>query len=98
MNSDKFKNFKYSLRLKEDEIGIYQCIERIYQNSSISYETRNPFTLNGNHVSAKLTVEDCNHGINPNLFFWVRISSPCWFSLNNSETLKAVTLVFCSIQ
>ena len=24
--------------------------------------------------------------------------SPCWFSLNNSETVKAVTLVFCSIQ
>ena len=23
---------------------------------------------------------------------------PCWFSLNNSETLKAVTLVFYNIQ
>ena len=23
---------------------------------------------------------------------------PCWFSLNNSETVKAVTLTFCSIQ
>ena len=23
---------------------------------------------------------------------------PCWFSLNNSETVKAVTLAFCSIQ
>ena len=22
----------------------------------------------------------------------------CWFSLNNSETVKAVTLIFCSIQ
>ena len=22
---------------------------------------------------------------------------PCWFSLNNSETVKAVTLAFCSI-
>ena len=50
MSSDKFKNFKYSLRLKEDEIGIYQCIEKTYQNSSISHETRNPFTLSGNHV------------------------------------------------
>ena len=25
-------------------------------------------------------------------------SSPCWYSLNNSETVKAVTLAFCSIQ
>ena len=24
--------------------------------------------------------------------------TPCWFSLNNSETAKAVTLTFCSIQ
>ena len=23
---------------------------------------------------------------------------PCWFSLNNSETVKAITLAFCSIQ
>ena len=23
---------------------------------------------------------------------------PCWFSLSNSETVKAVTLAFCSIQ
>ena len=23
---------------------------------------------------------------------------PCWFSLNNSETVKALTLAFCSIQ
>ena len=98
MNSDKFKNFKYSLRLKEHEIGIYQCIARIYQNSSISYETRNPITFKGNHVSAKLIVEDCNHTNNPNLLFWVRILSPCWFSLNNSETLKALFLAFCSIQ
>ena len=29
INSDKFKNFKYSLWLKDDEIGIYQCIARI---------------------------------------------------------------------
>ena len=26
------------------------------------------------------------------------ILPPCWFSLNNSETVKAVTLAFCSIQ
>ena len=24
--------------------------------------------------------------------------SPCWFSLNNSETVKAVALAFCGIQ
>ena len=24
-------------------------------------------------------------------------NSPCWFSLNNSETVKAATLAFCSI-
>ena len=23
--------------------------------------------------------------------------TPCWFSLNKSETVKAVTLAFCSI-
>ena len=23
--------------------------------------------------------------------------TPCWFALNNSETVKAVTLTFCSI-
>ena len=26
------------------------------------------------------------------------ILPPCWFSLNKSETVKAVTLAFCSIQ
>ena len=26
------------------------------------------------------------------------ILPPCWFSLNNSETVKAATLEFCSIQ
>ena len=26
------------------------------------------------------------------------ILPPCWFSFNNSETVKAVTLAFCSIQ
>ena len=25
------------------------------------------------------------------------LTSPCWFSLNNSERAKAVTLEFCSI-
>ena len=24
--------------------------------------------------------------------------SPCWFSLNNLETVKGITLAFCSIQ
>ena len=28
---------------------------------------------------------------------WGVILPPCWFSLNNSETVKAVTLAFCSI-
>ena len=43
--------------------------------------------------------------INPNLVVmgWgggggVNSPSPCWFSFNNSETEKAVTLAFCSIQ
>ena len=25
-------------------------------------------------------------------------TTPCWFFLNNSETIKAVTVAFCSIQ
>ena len=30
---------------------------------------------------------------------WIRVNfSPCWFSLNNSEAFKAVTLTFCIIQ
>ena len=36
----------------------------------------------------------------PLTLIWVGVGLPssCWFSLNNSETLKAVTLAFCSIQ
>ena len=29
---------------------------------------------------------------------WRVILPPCWFSLNNSETVKGATLAFCSIQ
>ena len=50
INSDKFENLKNSLQLKEDEIGLYQCTARISQNSLKPYETRNPITLNRNHV------------------------------------------------
>ena len=50
INSDKFENLKNSLQLKEDEIALYQCTARISQNSLIPYETRNPITLNRNHV------------------------------------------------
>ena len=34
------------------------------------------------------------------ILIWVggNFIPPCWFSLNNSETVKAVTLAFCSIQ
>ena len=35
---------------------------------------------------------------NPNLGGGRGVVLPCWFSLNNSETVKAVTLTFCSIQ
>ena len=41
------------------------------------------------HVKTSL-LEDFNSGILP--------PPPCWFSLNNSETVKAVTLAFCNIQ
>ena len=35
------------------------------------------------------------------ILIWVRGGdnfTPCWFSLNDSETVKTVTLAFCSIQ
>ena len=66
INSDKFKNLKNSLRLKEDEIGLYRCTARMSQNSSIPYETRNPIILNRNHVLTKLIVEDCHYRIKHN--------------------------------
>ena len=30
-------------------------------------------------------------------YFWFSCGFSCWFFLNNSETMKAVTLAFCSI-
>ena len=66
INSDKFENLKNSLRLKEDEIGLYRCTARISQNSSMPYETRNPIILNRNHLLAKLIVEDCHCRIKHN--------------------------------
>ena len=66
INSDKFESLKNSLQLKEDEIGLYQCTARISQNSLIPYETRNPITLNRNHVLTKLIVEDCHYCIKHN--------------------------------
>ena len=30
--------------------------------------------------------------------FYTQLASPYWFCLNNSDTVKAVTLAFCSIQ
>ena len=48
---------KTSLRLNEDEIGLYRCTARISQNSSMPYETRKPIILNRNHV------EDCHYHI-----------------------------------
>ena len=36
--------------------------------------------------------------INPNLGGGGGHFTPCWFSLNKSETVKAVTLLFNSIQ
>ena len=32
------------------------------------------------------------------IWVWGVLLLPCWFSLNNSETVKDVTLAFCSIQ
>ena len=66
INSDKFENLKNSLRLTEDEIGLYRCTATISQNSSIPYETRNPIILNRNHVLTKLIVEDCHYRIKHN--------------------------------
>ena len=66
INSDKFENLQNSLRLKEDEIGLYRCTARISQNSSIPYETRNFIILNRNHLLKKLIVEDCHYRIKHN--------------------------------
>ena len=37
-----------------------------------------------------------NSAINPNL--GEDVFTPCWFSLNNSETIEAIILEFCRIQ
>ena len=53
----------------------------------------------------KSTFNVCKMKVNLNMTFltiiWVELPpSPvrCWFSLNNSETVKPVTLIFCIIQ
>ena len=41
------------------------------------------------------------HAVNPNLGGGAKFYPPplpSWFSLNNSKTIKAVTLEFCSIE
>ena len=38
----------------------------------------------------------CSYGYKLTLI-WVCKITPCWFSLNNSEKVKAATLAFCSI-
>ena len=45
----------------------------------------------------KVFTESCNL-INPNLGAGNFTPPPCWFSLNNSKTEKAVTLGFCGIE
>ena len=44
-------------------------------------------------ASVKIHVESAIQRVNPNLG-----GNLCWFSLNNSETVRAVTLAFCIIQ
>ena len=45
----------------------------------------------------KVNLKETND-FNPNLGGGGVILPTCWFSLNNSETAKAVTLAFCSIE
>ena len=45
-----------------------------------------------------LSTSFCFPQVNPNLGGGGVILHPCWFSLNYSETVKAVTLAFCIIQ
>ena len=66
INSDKFENLKNSLRLKEDEIGLYRCTARKSQRSSTPSENRNPIILNRNHLLTKLIVEVCHYRIKHN--------------------------------
>ena len=63
INSDKFENLQNSLRLKENEIGLYRCNARISQNSSILYET---IILNRKKLLTKLIVGDCHYRIKHN--------------------------------
>ena len=59
-------------------------------NFSLQKVTENSF--------AESTLKYLHNYFNPNLGgeWWV-ILPPSWFSLHNSETVKAVTLAFCSI-
>ena len=66
INSDKFENLKNSLRLKEDEIGLYRCTARKSQSSSTPSENRNPIILNRNNLLTKLIVEVCHYRIKHN--------------------------------
>ena len=50
-------------------------------------------TLTGDYLLKNLTCR-----FNPNLDGGVKFILPCWFSLNNSETLKAVVLLICNVQ
>ena len=52
-------------------------------------------------LSRTITLKDLNEldtALNPNLGVGSNFKPCCWFSPNNSKTVKFVTVAFCSIQ
>ena len=76
-------------------ILLEQVIRRIKTFKVLATEMSISVLENVNDIVSVCTAI-CN--FNPILREQGQFNPPCWFSLNNSETVKAVTLVFCSIQ
>ena len=55
---------------------------------------------NGKSRPEIITFVNCGYHTNMLTLIWGGLPPPpsCWFSINNSETVKAVTMAFCSIQ
>ena len=104
----------YNKPIKKLKVKLLKNIDRLaeppfYEQLSV-IKTNQAFR--GNSMSYKVEIterkdpvvqlEASKSSINPSLGGWGRgvilPPSPSWFSLNNSKTVKVVTLEFCDIQ